>query len=231
MRRTGLKLLFIVLTVLGITAARAQTAFDDKMIARATPHFPLLNTTITDVWPDLAMRTFIPAQIEQESLWDQKAELCVPRPSCARERGVGFGQFTITPRFNIFEEVKAKHPALKGWRWEDRFDAGRQFIAITVMDRNLYRQCIPLMSNEYGGLACTASSYNGGFGGFQADRRLCGNTVGCNPRQWTGHIEKTSLKAKAAMAGYGKSFFEINREYVSNVLIKRSPKYTPFMER
>jgi len=54
---------------------------------------------------------------------------------------------------------------------------------------------------------------------------VCSNTQGCNPRLWFGHIEHTSLKQKTAQAGYGKSFFEINREYAVNVVFKRRAKY------
>lgn len=222
------KLLFILAVFLA-SAVQAQSSQDAKMIARATPHFGQLNEVITELWPDLSMRTFIPAQIEQESLWNPTAELCVPKPTCSRERGVGFGQFTVTPKMNVFEEVKRMHPYLKDWKWADRFDPRMQFIAIVVKDKGLYRVCKPLMSNEFGGLSCVASSYNGGYGGFTADRRLCGNTKGCDPTKWTGNIEVTSLKAKHALVGYGKSFFEINREYVTYLMRVRSPKYNPYM--
>lgn len=225
------KVLIFVLALLCSVGAGAQSSADARMIERAKPHFGLLNSAIDGYWPDLSMRTFIPAQVEQESLWNPRAELCVPKPTCSRERGVGFGQFTITPKMNVFEEVKRMHPDLKDWAWEDRYNPRLQLIAIVVKDKALYRNCRPLMSNDWGGLACTASSYNGGFGGFTADRRLCGNTKGCNPQVWTGNIEVTSLKAKKALAGYGKSFFEINREYVGYVMRTRSPKYAPYVAR
>lgn len=225
------KLMLVILTVFFASHSKPQSAHDDRMIARATPYFALLNSTIDDIWPEVPreFRTFFPAQIEQESLWNPKAELCVPKPTCSRERGVGFGQFTITPRMNVFEEVKRQHPRLRDWKWADRFDPEMQFIAIIVKDKGLHRVCRPLMSNDWGGFACVAASYNGGFGGFTIDRRLCANTIGCNPTIWTGHIEKTSTKAKVRVVGYGKSFFEINREYVDYVMRHRRPKYTPFM--
>ena len=43
--------------------------------------------------------------------------------------------------------------------------------------------------------------------------------------KWFGHVEHTSLKAKTAVPGYGKSFFEINREYVRNVMVTRTVRY------
>ncbi len=231
MARLSLKLFFVVLTVLFASSAKPQSAHDARMLERATPYLGLLAGTINALWPEVTpgMRTFFPAQIEQESLWNPQAELCVPKPTCSRERGVGFGQFTITPRMNVFEEAKRSHPMLRDWAWADRFNPRMQFIAIVVKDKGIFRQCQPLMSNEWGAFACVAASYNGGFGGFSSDRRLCGNTIGCNPRVWTGHIEHTSNKAKARVVGYGKSFFEINREYVDYVMRVRRPKYEPFM--
>lgn len=231
MARLFLKLFMVFLAVLFSTNSKPQSAHDERMIARATPHLSLLNETIDAFWPDLdrSMRTFFPAQIEQESLWVATAELCVPKPTCSRERGVGFGQFTITPKMNVFEEAKRSHPALRDWQWADRFSPRMQFIAIVVKDKGLYRVCRPLMSNDWGGFACVAASYNGGFGGFSSDRRLCGNTIGCNPLIWTGNIEVTSNKAKVKVAGYGKSFFEINREYVDYVMRQRRPKYNALM--
>lgn len=226
-----MRVLLFILMLFCIGDSHAQSSSDSKMLARATPYFGELNAAIDQYWPDLSMRTFIPAQVEQESLWNPRAELCVPKPSCSRERGIGFGQFTITPKMNVFEEVKRMHPDLRDWAWSDRYNSRLQLIAIVVKDRAHYKTCRPLMSNDWGGLACTASSYNGGFGGFTADRRLCANTKGCNPQVWTGNIEVTSLKAKKALAGYGKSFFEINREYVGYVMRTRSPKYVPYVTR
>jgi hypothetical protein len=225
-----MRVLLLILMLFCISDSRAQSSADARMLERATPYFGLMNEVINRYWPELPMRTFVPAQIEQESLWNPRAELCVPRPSCSRERGIGFGQFTITPRMNVFEEVKRMHPDLRDWSFADRYDPRLQLIAIVVKDKAHYRSCRPLMSNDWGGLACTAASYNGGFGGFTSDRRLCSNTKGCNPQVWTGNIEVTSLKAKVKVSGYGKSFFEINREYVGYVMRTRSPKYAPYMK-
>lgn len=219
------RILFAIYLFLFSLSTQALTAPEQRMLAKATPYFAGLTAAIDTVWPDLPMRSFVAAQIEQESLWNPQAELCVPKPSCHRERGMGFGQLTITSKFNAFEEVKRMHPKLRDWPYTERFDPERQLLAVVVKDRAHFRQCLPLMYNWYGALACTASSYNGGFGGFTADRKLCSNTKGCDPTRWQGNIEVTSLKAKTAVSGYGKSFYQINREYVVLLLQTRSPKY------
>lgn len=204
---------------------------DQRMVDRAMPYFGMINELTTEYWPDLSMRSYIPAQIEKESLWNPKAQLCVPKPSCSRELGIGFGQFTITPRMNVWLEVKNRYKVLNDWRWEDRFDPRYQITAMLLYNKDIYKRCRPLMSNEWGALACTASSYNGGFGGFSADRRLCSNTAGCEPNRWTGHIELTSTKSKVRVPGYGEPFYYINRGYVRRIMIESSPKYVPYVQQ
>lgn len=207
----------------------ALTSAEQRMLARAQPYIPLVNELTDAFWADIPMREYIPAQIEKESLWNPKAQLCVPRPSCSREMGVGFGQFTVTPRMNVWKEVKQKYSPLRDWQWEDRFDPRYQITAMLLYNKDIYQRCRPLMSNDWGGLACTASSYNGGFGGFSADRRLCSNTKGCKPDVWSGNIELTSTKSKVRVEGYGEPFYYINRGYVQKVLKEFSPKYAPYM--
>lgn len=208
----------------------ALTPPEQRMIDRATPYFDLVNRLTDEYWPDLPMRTYLPAQIEKESLWNPQAQLCVPKPSCSRELGVGFGQFTVTPKMNVWKEVKLKYRPLNDWQWEDRFNPTYQITAMLLYNKDIYSRCRPLMINEWGALACTASSYNGGFGGFSADRRLCSNTQGCDPYRWSGHIELTSTKSKVRVPGYGEPFYYINRGYVKKVMIELSPKYVPYVK-
>ena len=78
--------------------------------------------------------------------------------------------------------------------------------------------------------AFALASYNGGLGGIQADQRMCKNTPNCNHNLWFGNVEKTSLKSKVKVGGYGKSFFEINREYPHNILHVRRYKYKPYID-
>lgn len=211
-----------------LIAAPALTAHEQRMVTRASPYMPMLKAHIDNVWPSLDYPATLAALVEKESLWDPKARLCVPKPSCSREEGIGFGQLTITKRFNVFEEVKRLHPGLKTWAYEDRFDPNRQLLSIVAKTNLHYRQCRPLMNPGISTYACTFSSYNGGFGGVVADRRVCSNTEGCDPRQWFDNVENTSMKAKVALPGYGQSFFQINRGYVKALLKERPFKYSIF---
>lgn len=74
-------------------------------------------------------------------------------------------------------------------------------------------------------LAMMLAGYNGGMGGVASDRRVCAATPGCDPSRWLGHAEHTSLKARTAVPGYGKSFFVTNREYPRNILFMRRARY------
>lgn len=187
------------------------------------------------LWPDAPHPEFLAGQIEQESCislthsycWNPRAEL-----KTKRENGIGIGQFTraYNPdgsiRFDVIDDLQKKHPELRGWNWETRYNALYQLKAIILMDRGIYNR-VKGAESDLDRLAFTLSAYNGGEGGLRQDRRLCANTKGCNQNRWKGHVELTSLKAKKPHPGYGKSFYEINREYVVNVLEKRRQKYAP----
>lgn len=185
------------------------------------------------------MPSFLAAQVEQESCislthskcWNPRAEL-----KTKRENGIGFGQFTRayradgSIRFDKISELAATHKSLRGWSWENRYDPHYQLTAIVEMDKAIYgRQ--KNAATERDRLSFTLSAYNGGEAGVLQDRRLCANTRGCDSTRWLGHVAKTSLKSKVPHPGYKKSFYAINREYVTNVLDVRRPKYDPYFKR
>ncbi len=219
------KIVALLIAMVWATAAHALTASETKMLNKAKPYFPVVLQELAIAWPDMPYPSYIPAQIEQESLWNPRAEL-----KTSREYGFGFGQFTITSRFNAFNEVKAMDPRLKNWSYDDRFNPEKQILAVIVKNRQNFKACRPLMQDDWNRLACAAASYNGGYGGFVSDRRLCSNTAGCNPRIWWGNVENTSLKSRTKWNGYGKSAYEINREYPVNTMKVRRPKYVPCFE-
>lgn len=195
--------------------------------ALATLYLPLLATVTAALWPSMPDKPLLAAQIEQETCitlkhpkcWNPKAEL-----KTAREYGFGLGQLTITAKFNNFVAAQGWDESLKGWQWQDRYDPEMQMRALVAYDRNLYRQ-IRFGASEADRLAFMFSAYNGGLGGLLKDRRLCAGAANCNPERWFGHVEQHSFRARTAAKGYGKSFFEINREYVRNIMTVRVGKY------
>lgn len=205
----------------------------------AVQYLPELVSVQQDIWPSAPMPSFLAAQVEQESCislthskcWNPRAEL-----KTKRENGIGFGQFTRayradgSIRFDKISELAATHKSLRGWSWENRYDPHYQLTAIVEMDKAIYgRQ--KNAATERDRLSFTLSAYNGGEAGVLQDRRLCANTRGCDSTRWLGHVAKTSLKSKVPHPGYKKSFYAINREYVTNVLDVRRPKYDPYFKR
>ncbi len=200
-------------------------------------YLPLLIAAQTQYWPDVPQPHTMAGQVEQETCismthrkcWNPRAEL-----KTSREYGFGLGQLTAayradgSVRFSAFGDARALHRDLKGWTWEERYDPKRQLAALVLMDRSLYARLSPLAATERDAWAFTLAAYNGGTSGLLKDRLLCEQKQGCDPRRWFGNVEWTSVKAKTVASGYGKSFFEINREYVSRTLDQRREKYLAY---
>lgn len=210
--------------VLFATSTRAAEAPP----AAALKYLPVLKAQQLAWWPDLHQPSILGAQVEQEtcitlthrSCWNPRAEL-----KTSREYGFGLGMITVTSRFNVFDELRAENKsALGAWRFEDRYDPELQLRALVLKDRAGFEQVRGAAS--FGDrMAFTLAGYNGGAGGVRSDRVMCRSTPGCDSTRWTGNVERTSLKARQAVQGYGKSSFEINRGYVRNVMIVRRPRY------
>jgi hypothetical protein len=201
----------------------------------ALVYLPQLKKETLTYWPEATPRSILAAQVEQESCVSLKSKRCWnPRVELKtdREYGFGLGQLTITSKFNAFEEVRTMDASMRDWRWEDRYNAAYQLRAIVLKNRANYRRVTRMTSDVETQMAFTMAAYNGGLGGLMKDRVVCQNTAGCNPARWFGHVERTSTKSKTAVKGYGKSFFEINREYVRNALglQPRRAKYVPYMD-
>ncbi|BBB65924.1 hypothetical protein UNDYM_1671 [Undibacterium sp. YM2] len=201
----------------------------ETLPVNAVTYAPVLKAEQAAYWPDMPAPAVLAGQVEQETCislkhsrcWSPRAEL-----KTAREQGVGLGQITRTSRFDALAEIKASFPqALAGWSWESNlYDAKYQLRALVLKDLQGWKKTIGAATDQ-DRLAMTLAAYNGGIGGVLSDRKVCAATPGCDQSKWFGHVERTSLKAKVAASGYGKSFFEINREYVRNILLIRTDKY------
>jgi len=199
--------------------------------ALAQVYLPVLTTVVLSLWPAMPDPALLAAQVEQETCvslthrkcWNPRAEL-----KTSREYGFGLGQLTVTKRFDNFKAARGWDKSLAGWQWEQRYDPQMQLRALVAYDRNLYRS-VAFAASELDRYAFMFSAYNGGLGGVLKDRQLCKATFGCDPSRWVGHVELTSFRARTAVKGYGKSFFEINREYVHNIMVVRAPKYREAM--
>jgi len=202
-------------------------------------YFPYINEILDSMWKSLSTRSVIPSVVEQEtcitlkhkSCWNPKAQL-----KTSREYGFGLGQITIAydangkERFNNFIDIKKQDLILKQWQWSDRFNAKYQLRALTRQYQINYNSIKWSKDNEIERLAFADSAYNGGLGGVLQDRKKT-KLNGGNPDLWFGdnNVAANSYKAKKSVKGYGKSFYEINREHVDNVINKRRFKYIPYV--
>lgn len=204
----------------------------------AVRYAPVLVAVQRQHWQTAPSPWTLGGLVEQESCislshsrcWNPRAEL-----RTSREYGFGFGQITVayrddgSIRFNTFENLKRAHAALRDWRWEDRYDPGRQLLAVVEMTRGIFGRLAVLGFGEDDQWSFSLSAYNGGTSGLLQDRRLCANTSGCDPARWFGHVELHSLKSRTPQPGYGgRSWYEINRSHVRNVMLVRRPKYRLF---
>lgn len=205
----------------------------------AKKYAPVLKERLVAKWPEIKTRSSIAGQVEQESCINLKHKKCwnpTAELKTDREYGFGLGQITIaynkdgTERFNNFKELKKLDKDLSSWKWENRFDVGSQFLALIALDKSLYSKLPTPILGEDNRLAFVLAAYNGGLGGTLQDRRLCTAQLGCNPNIWFYNVELYSMKQKTKIKGYGKSFFDINREYPKNILQTRRQKYSLIMD-
>lgn len=225
----GRCVLAAAILLLFVTASRAEAP-----PAAAVPLLPVLKAQQAAYWPGMPLPSALGAQTEQETCPSLKSRMCWnPRAELrtSREQGIGLGQLTRafradgSTRFDSLQEIVDAHPGELGHlSWANRYDPVLQLRALVLKDRDDFQRILKTASPT-DRLAMAFSAYNGGIGGVSSDRRMCAATTGCDPGRWFGNVERTSLKAKTAVPGYGQSFFQTNRTYVRNVLVVRRVRY------
>ncbi len=224
--------LFFLAAILVLASERVNA---QKLPPNAVKYLPVLQQEKDRFWSDHPRPSTLGAQVEQETCirlthskcWSPAAEL-----KTSREHGVGLGQITRAffpsgkTRFDALADLRRAFPEeLADFNWDTNlYDPRLQLRALVLKDLQGYRLVQEAASDD-DALAFAYAAYNGGFGGLNSDRRACAATRGCDPSRWFGHVEHTSLKAKKSVDGYKKSFFEINREYVNNIMHVRRPRY------
>lgn len=242
------------LAFLGLCIVSAVLFFSFVGFARAAPvdvqtYVPANAQRLADVvtneiertWPTMPRRSYLGALVEQETCitlthstcWSPQARL-----KTSREEGAGLGQLTRAwdasgqLRFDALAETRALAPAdLVELDWQTvytRADLGLRAALVKLKDCDARLQRLGKFDPLERVAFCDAA-YNGGWGGLQQDRKLCGLRTGCNPAQWFGHVEHTSGKSRAKWQGYGQSAFDINRGHVRATLTVRRPKYLPVL--
>lgn len=229
---TGAGLVFVGVSIVlaACLLLMSGLARADEVPARAREYIPVLKAEQQSYWPAMPRPALLAAQVEQETCPSLKHRMCWnPRAELrtSRERGVGLGQITRTASFDALAELKRSNAAaLAGWSWEDAsiYNPRLQLRGLVLKDLQVWR-ALPGWADDGERLRGMLAGYNGGIGGVMSDRKVCAATPGCDPSRWVGHVEFTSRKAKVAASGYGQSFFQINRSYVSNITGPRVARY------
>lgn len=205
----------------------------------AHKYLPTLKTEQTRFWSTHPRPEQLGALIEHESCISLTNSRCWSPTSQlknAREEGAGVGQITRAYnkngklRFDALQELKDKHPSvLADWSWENVYSRPDMQLRAVVLKSKDNFDYLKVVASDIERLKFADAAYNGGMGGVNSDRRLCGLTTGCNPQIWFGNVEKTCTKSKAALYG-NRSACDINRNHVVDVVNIRNIKYKTYLQ-
>jgi len=203
----------------------------------AKPLLPILVKEQKLYFSDLPTPWYLGGLIEQESCISLTHSRCWSPTSqlkTSRELGIGLGQITISyaangkVRGDNLADLRQRHYSeLKEMSWSNiKQRTDLQIRSIILMTRDNYKKLYNVPSTDER-INFADAAYNGGMGGLNKDRRLCGLTKNCNPQIWFKNVEITCAKSKKAIYG-NRNACMINREHVYNVRYLRMNKYEPY---
>lgn len=227
----GLALVALAITFVGLLLVFSPRAHAATLPDGFGQYGHILKAEQAKYWPDHPRVPLLAALIEQESCVSLKSPRCwnpSARLKSDREEGAGMGQITRTYRadgslrFDSLTDLKTQYAADLGeWSWSNVYARpDLQLRAVVILSRDSAKP----FKTTASWLQFGDAGYNGGVAGVQKERRACGLTIGCDPGQWFGHVEKHCLKSRQPLYG-GKSACDINREHVYNVFTIRVKKY------
>jgi len=233
-------LLSIMFFTTNAAYSQSLSSSDSLILSKYLPYKYMINENMTRYWPDLPLRSFLPALVEKETCISAKHKFCwspTAELKTSREYGFGWGQFTVaydaagSVRFNAWEDAKNSHKDLANWEWADRLNPILTIKAITIKNSVAWRKATFPTATPIDRLAFVVSAYNGGS--TYKDRILCSRTKNCDSARWFKQpgklaVADVSTKSRVPVKGYGQSFYDINRGYVVHVLTKRNLKYIPY---
>lgn len=227
------KFLFMLLLPLMAVAQNTKTYIPPQ----AFQYFDTIKSESSKFMPELDQVYYLPGLIEHESCislkhskcWNPKSQL-----KSKREEGGGLGQITRAytddgkVRFDSLSDMAKRHKSeLKELSWDNLYTRpDLQIRSIILMTRDNYRSLYDVKDNLER-LKMSDIAYNGGLGGLQKERRVCGLAKDCDPNIWFGNVEKFCLKSKKPLYG-GRNACDINRHHAEDVFHTRMPKYEKY---
>jgi hypothetical protein len=235
-----MKKIICVLLLFGCTAAFSVNEDVRTYIpTRAHTYLPILKAEQKQFWNSHPNPEQLGALGEHESCISLTHNRCWSPTSIlktSREEGAGIFQITRAYdkngkiRFDALQELKDKHPTvLSDWSWENVYKRPDLQLRAVVLKSKDNFDYLKVISNVDERLKFSDAAYNGGMGGVNSDRRLCGLKNGCNPQIWFGNVELTCSKSKVVLYG-NRSACDINRYHVNDVINIRSNKYKPYLK-
>lgn len=239
----GLVVLAMAIVFVGLLLVFAPRAHAEDVRtfvpAGALKYAPVLKQEQLRLWPDHPAPEMLGSLVEQESCISLTHRTCwnpAARLKTAREEGASFGQITRaykadgTLRFDALAATRQLDPSLAEWSWSNVYSRPDLALrAIVATGRDCERRLRPVIADPQARLDFCDAAYNGGYAGMQAERRACGQKVGCDPKKWFGNVALVCLKSHERWKGYGASACDINRGHVDMVSRVRRPKYEPLL--
>ena len=206
---------------------------------RALPLLETVKSESNRLMPNMSYPYYFGALIEHESCISLTHSRCWSPTSqlkSQREFGLGLSQLTIaynpdgSVRFDTLTDLAKRHrQELRELSWNtirDRPDL--QIRSMILLSRGNYN-ALYTIQDPLERLAMTDVAYNGGLGGLQKERRVCGLSANCDPGKWFNNVERYCLKSKKPLYA-GRSACDISRHHPKDTILVRMPKYKKQMQ-
>lgn len=201
---------------------------------KAYTYLPVVKTEVTSYMPDIEEKNYFAGLIEQESCISLKHKKCWDPTSqlkTKREEGAGLGQLTRaykedgSVRFDSLSDMQKRYQReLKELSWSNVYvRPDLQIRTMVLMSRENYKSLYDVKDQDER-LKMIDAAYNGGLGGLQKERRVCGLAKDCDPNIWFHNVEKFCMKSKKPLYG-NRTACDINREHVDLIFNYRMSKY------
>lgn len=202
------------------------------MLRLSQPYLPIIKAETDKYFPNVPYRQVFAGQFEQESCpkcWDPKSTAKVPdkKNGGYLEIGIGLGQTTITKKYDNVKEWRKLDKSMAGWTDKELYNPVFQIRGAILYDRLMFNS-LKYIPDEKERLKFAISSYNKGLGNVIISRKKCVGS--CNPNVWFDNVETTCRGSAKVVQQYGRTFCDINIEYVRNIFQRRMDKYEPYLK-